>query len=59
MPSKKNQQNYWYFYPSEPLQNGHFNVRHPVFSIPTILRLKKILLGKKDLKLKKEKIEKT
>ena len=30
MPSKKNQQNYWSFYPSEPFTLGHFNVRYPV-----------------------------
>ena len=30
MPSKKDQQNFWSFYPSEPFKNGHFNVRHPV-----------------------------
>ena len=30
MHLKKNQQNYWSFYPSEPFENGHFNVRHPV-----------------------------
>ena len=30
MPSKKNQQNYWSFYPSEPFTIAHFNVRHPV-----------------------------
>ena len=33
MPSKKDQQNFWSFYPSEPFQNGHFNVRHPVSEI--------------------------
>ena len=33
MHLKKNQQNYWSFYPSEPFKNGHFNVRHPVFVI--------------------------
>ena len=32
MHSKKNQQNYWPFYPSEPFTFGHFNVRHPVAS---------------------------
>ena len=32
MPSKKNQQNYWSFYPSEPFTIAHFNVRHPVSS---------------------------
>ena len=31
MHLKKNQQNLWSFYPSEPFQNGHFNVRYPVF----------------------------
>ena len=30
MHLKKNQKNYWSFYPSEPFKNGHFNVRHPV-----------------------------
>ena len=30
MHLKKNQQNYWSFYPSEPFKNEHFNVRHPV-----------------------------
>ena len=30
MPSKRNQQNFWSFYPSEPFKNGHFNVRYPV-----------------------------
>ena len=30
MPSKKDQQKIWSFYPSEPFKNGHFNVRHPV-----------------------------
>ena len=30
MPSKKNQQNYWSFHPSEPFTIAHFNVRHPV-----------------------------
>ena len=30
MPSKKNQQKYWFFYPSEPFTFKHFNVRHPV-----------------------------
>ena len=33
MPSKRDQQNFWSFYPSEPFKNGHFNVRHPVFCI--------------------------
>ena len=33
---KKNQQNYWSFYPLEPFKNGHFNVRHPVKGIVTI-----------------------
>ena len=32
MPSKKDQQNLWSFYPSDPFKNGHFNVRHPVFA---------------------------
>ena len=30
MPSKKNQQDYWSFHPSEPFTIAHFNVRHPV-----------------------------
>ena len=30
MDLKKNLQNYWSFYPSEPFKNGHFNVRYPV-----------------------------
>ena len=30
LPSKKNQRNYWSFYPSEPSTIAHFNVRHPV-----------------------------
>ena len=30
MPSKRDQQNFRSFYPSEPFKNGHFNVRHPV-----------------------------
>ena len=30
MPSKKNQQDYCSFYPSEPSTIAHFNVRHPV-----------------------------
>ena len=30
MPLKKNQQNYWSLYPSEPFTIAHFNVRHPV-----------------------------
>ena len=30
MSSKKNQQNYWSFHPSEPFTIAHFNVRHPV-----------------------------
>ena len=30
MHLKKNQQNYWSFYLSEPFENGHFNVKHPV-----------------------------
>ena len=33
MPSKKNQQNYWSFYPSEPFTIAHFNVRHPVSTL--------------------------
>ena len=33
MPSKKNQQNYWSFYPSEPFTFRHFNVRHPVIEM--------------------------
>ena len=33
MPSKKYQQNFWSFNPSEPFKNGHFNVRHPVFQL--------------------------
>ena len=30
MPSKKNQQNYSIFYPSEQFTFAHFNVRYPV-----------------------------
>ena len=30
MPLKKNQQNHWSFYPSEPFTIAHFNVRHLV-----------------------------
>ena len=30
MPSKKNQHNYWSFYPSEIFTIAHFNVKHPV-----------------------------
>ena len=33
MPSKKDQPNFWFFYPSEPFKNGHFNVRHPKLSL--------------------------
>ena len=33
MPSKKNQQNYGSFYPSQPFKYGHFNVRHPVLCL--------------------------
>ena len=35
MPSKKDQQNFWSFYPSKPFKNGHFNVGHPVDSPKT------------------------
>ena len=33
MPSKKSQQNYWSFHPSEPFAITHFNVRHPVHKL--------------------------
>ena len=38
MPSKKDQQNFWSFYPSEPFKNGHFNVRHPVTKTNSLVR---------------------
>ena len=41
MPSKKDQQKFWSFYPSEPFKNGHFNVRHPVV---TFLLLNKTII---------------
>ena len=33
MPSKKNQQNYSSFYPSEQFIFAHFNVRYPVYTL--------------------------
>jgi hypothetical protein len=39
MPSKKNQQNYWFLNPSEPFTIALFNARHPV-------DLKYYLMGK-------------
>ena len=37
MPSKKDQQIFWSFYPSEPFKNGHFNVRHTVYLVERII----------------------
>ena len=44
MPLKKNQQNYWSFYPSEPFTIAHFNVRHPVEEEGRVL-FKKLLFS--------------
>ena len=39
------QQNYWSFYPSEPIQKGRFNARHPVYKVTwfvTLMREEKL-----------------
>ena len=48
------QQNYWSFYPSEPIQKGHFNARHPVGDSvykKVNLDFKMYSFGSKDLRI--------